>query len=298
LGIPEKTLLDNLFETINHGVSSNQTNGMSKTIPKRNRTKIIAIVLVLLIIAALTGAYLAFLHPAAEKTRNRSFAVESNKVVLVKLPGLNSSAGIWKLNMTNGGNATAYVNYEIYLGGNLGYGNSSKLPPGQNSNVTACLGPPITKSTTFEVPIFVTNSSGTSSAYYPVALSNATQVPFSGQFSASNKLEASVYNKQFQGNFSSWSITLTNTGAKPILFVFAELWNSTSLLGVSSLLCNLAQVPNNAQPLSQPLAVGHSVNTSRISAPLHANETFKVDVVAAYSDFSEVVQTYEVQSTA
>jgi hypothetical protein len=40
------------------------------------------------------------------------------------------------------------------------------------------------------------------------------------------------------------------------------------------------------------------VNTSRISAPLHANETFKVDVVAAYSDFSEVVQTYEVQSTA
>jgi hypothetical protein len=268
---------------------------MSDTAPP-HRGKIIAVVLVLVIIGAALGTYLVLHNPlqattttaTTAKLTGHGFAVESNKVVLVKFPGFNYSGGIWQLQLSNNGNSKQFVTYQLLENGNLANGNSSTLQAGQRSNATACLNF-ATESSTYRVSIFVSNSSGTFSKDYPVATQNATQTQYSGQFSATNKLSASA---------SSWSVTITNAGTKPIGFAYAELWNSTKLLSALLVVCAGESYLNNyAQPLNQ----GQSASDTRLFFPsgstVIAGKTYKVDVAAVYSDFSEVIQSYTIQAT-
>jgi hypothetical protein len=272
---------------------------MSET-PPRDRSKIIAIVLVLILIGAVPSAYLVFYSSQPKKMPSHGLTVDSNRIVLVELPGFNFSGGIWQLELSNTGNAKQHVTYQLFENGNLADGNSSTLEPGQRSNVTVCLNL-ASESNTYRVPIFVSNSSGTFSIDYPVTLENATQTRYSGQFSASNDLRASVYNTAFHRNFSSWSVAVTNTETKPINFAYVELWkNATFLLSVTPLLCTGSSAPPSSY--GQPLAPGQSANFTH---PLYnaglavtAGNSYRVDVVAVYSDFSEVFQSYVVQAKA
>ncbi|HEV2226854.1 MAG TPA: hypothetical protein VGR56_08660 [Nitrososphaerales archaeon] len=268
---------------------------MSET-PPRQRSKIIAVALVIVIIGAALGAYFVYYLPQAGKTAKHGFTVESNKMVLVKLPGFNYSNGIWELRMSNSGNATAYVNYLIRLNDNIAYGNSSRLQPGQANTVTVCMNFPFLKSITYEVSIIVTNSSGISSSDYPLTFANSTQAQFSGQFSASSTLRASIYNSEFQRNLSDWNLTVSNNDATSIQFIYAELWNSTSLLAIFPLLCAGGYVQQTAH--ARPLNLGQSVNGSTQQRPVMVGGAYKVYVVAVYSDFSEVIQTYNIRAIA
>lgn len=268
---------------------------MNATTPP-HRSRIIAIALVSVIVGAALGTYLVFYLPQAGKNAGHGFAVDSNRVVLVKLPGFNYSVGIWDLQMSNSGNTTVYVNYLIRANGNIAYGNSSKLQPSQKSAITACITFPFMKIHTYEVSIFVTNSSGVSSSDYPLTFINSTQTQFSGQFSSSSSLKASAHNSQFRGNLSNWSLMVSNSDSKPIQFLYAELWNSTTLLSVFPFLCAGGYVQQT--PHAQALAPGQSVNGSTQLVPIATGEAYKVYVVAFFSDFSEVIQTYEVRPTA
>jgi hypothetical protein len=260
---------------------------MSETAPPHGG-KIITVVLVLVIIGAVLGAYLVFNRSQPEKAASHGLSILSNDVVLVKFPGFSYSGGIWRLQLSNAGNTTDYVSYSFSVNGGLADGNSSTLHPGQQSNVTACLNLPFVKSTMFEVAIFVTNSSGTTSANYPVTTRNATQTQYSGQFSTTNKLSASA---------SSWNITVTNADTKPIGFAYAELWNSTRLLSALLVVCAGESYLNN---YAQPLNPGQSASDTRLFFPagsVIAGKTYKVEVAAVYSDCAEGIQTYTIQAT-
>lgn len=276
-----------------------QTRSMNESAPRR-RDKIIGIALVSVIVGAAVGTYLFFYLPQTGKMVRHGFAVESNRVVLVKLPGFNYSAfGIWRLQLDNAGNTTDYAVYSIRMNGYIAGGNSSALPPGQRSNITTCMLLPFAKLPTFEVAIFLANSSGTFSANYPVTIQNATQTQYSGQFSVANGLSASAYNSEFKRNVSTWSITVSNLGTKAIDFAYVELWNSTTFLSVFQVLCAGQSYLNN---YGQPLPPGQSASGTRtLFAPrstVTAGKTYKVDAVAVYSDFSEVIQTYDIRATA
>jgi len=271
---------------------------MSET-PPGHRSRIIAIVLVLILIGAVPSAYLVFYSSQPKKAPSRGFTVDSNKVVLVELPGFNYSGGIWQLQLSNNGNSKQFATYQLLENGNLADGNSSTLQPGQRINVTVCLNL-ATESSTFRVSIFVSNSSGTFSKDYPVATENATQTKYSGQFTATNDLSVSAYNSEFQRNSSEWSITLHNTNTKPIKFAYAELWSNTTLLSATFLLCAGSSTPPSSY--GQSLAPGQATNDTRqldgTGLAVAAGKTYRVDVVAVYSDFSEVFQSYFVQAKA
>jgi len=268
---------------------------MSGAAPSHSR-KIIAAVLALVIIGAILGSYLAIHLSQPEKAAGHGLTVLSNDVVLVGVTGFNYSGGIWRLQIGNAGDATQHAAYQLFVNGNLADGNSSTLQPGQESNATACL-IPATKSTAYRVSIFVSNSSGTFSNDYPVARKNATQIRYSGQFTATNDLRAS--GSSVQRNFSEWSIVVNNTYTKPIRFAYAELWSNATLLSAAVLLC-----AGGSTPLSyydQPLAPGQAANVTRTlystGPAVAAGEAYKVDVIAVYSDYSEVIQSYAVQAT-
>ncbi|HEV2139494.1 MAG TPA: hypothetical protein VGR53_11720 [Nitrososphaerales archaeon] len=266
---------------------------MSEAAP-RHRTKVIAVSLVIVIIGAAVGTYLVYYLPQAGRTGRHGFAVESNRIVLIKLPGFNYSIGIWELRMRNSGNATAYVNYLIRTNDNIAYGNSSRLQPGQENTVNTCMSIPFLKTFTYQVSIIIMNSSGISSSDYPLTFSNSTQTQFSGQFSASSTLRAAVYNNEFQRNFSDWSLTVSNADAKSIQFIYAELWNGTSLLAFFPFLCAGGYVQQTAH--AQPLDLGQTFNGSTQQRPVMVGGAFKVYVVVVYSDSSEVIQTYDIRA--
>jgi hypothetical protein len=279
---------------------------MSET-PPRHRSRIIAIVLVLILIGAVPSAYLVFYSSQPKKMPSHGFTVNSNIVIALKIPGYQYSIGIWQLQLNNPGNSNLYATYQILVNGILGYGNTTVLVPGQQTTVTSCLIGPVKQSTSFDVPIFLTNSSGTVVPHYSVTLVNTTQVQFSGQFSATNSLHALVLENtpQTKRNVSTWSVSVSNLGQKPIQFLYAALWNGTQLIASNGLRCaGSVQFSILGLPATygQALSSGESVNGTHSIQPANSlikpGRTYRVDVIAVYSDYSEVVQSYQVQATS
>ena len=264
--------------------------------------KVVAGIAVATLLAVALGVYVVSGFPAqggaTTTVTQGGIVVYANNVVTVRLPGLRFSEGVWQLDIGNAGGLAAYATYQINVNGVLAYGNSTTLQPGQRSNITSCLTAPVTSSTTFDVSAFIINSSGLVAPHYPVTLVNTTEVPFSGQFSASSSLQANVHSAE------AWSTAVTNTGKEPIQYLYAELQNGTSVVALDMLRCaGVAYTPLAGSLYSNqpPLLPGESVNgTNELSSTtsITAGALYTVVVAAVYADFTEVVQTYSVVATS
>jgi hypothetical protein len=266
--------------------------------------KVFAGMIAATVAAAALGVYLSASFPSqATKTIGGGLEVLSNRVVAVEIPGYQYSIGIWQLELSNSGSTPLYATYQIFVSGGLGYGNSSEIQPGKQATTTSCLIGPISPTTTFDVPIFVTNTTGTVAPHYPVTVVNTTQTSFSGQFSASFGLQSTVFSKQFQRNVSNWSVIVTNTGNKPIQFIMATLWNGSSLIASSQLRCAGSGPWTPALPTdyAQALPPGQTADSTRTIIPsiagISSGKTFRAEITVLYADHSQVTQTYQIQST-
>jgi len=267
------------------------------------RRKVVAGIVAAALVATTLGIYLTVYFPSqSTQTVGGGLTVVLNKVVAVNIPGFQYSLGIWQLNLANSGTAPLHAAYQIFVNGSLGYGNSTNLQPGEQVSLSSCLVGPVTQTTSFDVPIFVTNSTGTVVPHYPVTVVTTTQDSFSGQFSASYGLQSNVFDQEFQRNVSNWSIKVTNTGNKPIQFVMATLWNGSSLIASTQLRC-AGSVPSALpEDYGQPLAPGQTANETRtiISATagkVISGESYKAELTVVYADNSQVTQTSEIQSS-
>jgi len=176
--------------------------------------------------------------------------------------------------------------------------NSTTLAPKQSVNFTACTTLRDTNDQ-FVAKVIGFNGSGAITPVYPVAKVNATNVPYSGQFSVSNKLTAIANSPK--GLFG-WSTTVTNSGKKAIdFFMYRTLTNSSSsFVAVAGFDCtHLADSGDAAHPSANalsPLASGQqTVLQGKYFLPgFSAGETYKVTVVAGYSDGTEVSYSSDV----
>lgn len=207
------------------------------------------------------------------------------------------------MELGNGGGSALYATYQIFENGYMPYGNSTKLQPGQRTSIASCLLGPITSSTSFDVPIFVTNATGTVVPHFPVTVVHTTLTPFSGQFSTTSILRANVYDPQFQRNGSIWSIAVTNTGKEPIQFLRATLLNGSVLIESPELRCAGSVPWTSGLPVNygQPLSPGQTANGTGYrfyaNAIILAGRTYKMEITAVYADYSEVIQSSVVQAT-
>jgi hypothetical protein len=268
------------------------------------RAKVAAGMIVACVLASSLGVYLALNLPSQAPSGSQ-LLVYSNRVVVYTIPGFNStfSEGIWQLELGNGGSSALYATYQLFANGYLGAGNTTMLQPGQRASETSCLIGPVTPSTRFDVPIFVTNSTGIVVPHYPVMVVNTTQKPFSGQFSTTSILRANVYDPLIQQNASLWNISVSNTGNEAIQFLQATLWNGTELIESPQLHCagSMTYLKGFPQDYGQPLSPGDTANGTGIRfmlppSVITAGSTYRVVVIAVYSDYSEIVQVSEVQA--
>jgi hypothetical protein len=269
------------------------------------KAKVAAGVIAAIVVASALGVYLDLNLPSQAGPSGSGLLVYSNKVVVYDIPrdSTSISLGIWQLELGNGGSSALYATYQIIENGGFAYGGSTKLQPGQRTSIATCL-LGYTPLASFDVPIFVTNSTGVIVPHYPVTIVYTTQVPFSGQFSTTSILRTNVYDPQLQRNVSTWNIAVTNSGKEQIQFLQAILWNGTEIIESPQLRCagSVPYVSGLPANYSQPLSPGGTAKMGAYGSTLPSSwilggRTYKMEIIAVYADYSEVVQSSDVQAT-
>jgi len=269
-------------------------------------------VAVAIVAAAILGYSIDASFPKQVVNVSNPISVFSNRLIVVgefhqqilgggavKYPPMGYA--IWEMRLRNNLDTNLRLVTSLYEGSIFTYVfNSTNLAPKQSINITACafVGD---ANDQFVAKVIGFNGSGDITPEYPVTKVNATNVPYSGQFSVSNNLTA-LANSSRGANFR-WSTNVTNNGNKAIdFFMYRTLINSSSsFVAVAEFNCTpLADsgdvIHGGANALISPLAPGQRrvLRGDYFLPGFSAGQTYKVTVVAGYSDGTQVSYSVDV----
>jgi hypothetical protein len=260
-------------------------------------------VIIAIVVAVASGVYLAAAFPnQVQGTVGTSLSVRSNDVVLVgPFPGdfYNSGSsyyvGVWRMTVVNNGGSSIGVAPALEIDGSSGGGGSvANLRPGETYNFSECIGF-VRNTTTYQVPVFVSNQTGTVVPYYPVTVVPASEAPFSGQFSAN--FTTTQNQATLQPGFFNLTASVTNTSKEPTQFIDVEISNGTTFLGQLTPECAGSQTGfGEPAGYGQALAPGQTASSAVVlSLPPGTGNNDEATVAVVYADYTEVIQTYQIQ---
>ncbi len=278
------------------------------------RSELIAGVLVAVVVAASVGAYVALTFPKESTEVLSPISVYSNRLLVIQSAyGPNQrSFGIpvWQATFRNNENTTLEVNIGLYRNGQPTLFNNTALKPGQVANVSECFITP-SLNASFVARIFGSSASGVITPEYPVSIVNASIVPFSNQFNVSTHVSTPIYNSTYHVSFNRWSISVSNTGDRPIEYLFAELSNGAEPSALPfewvQLRCAgstlFAQFGPQYASYSLAVAPGQTASYVNYRQPstgysFSPGMPLTVNVLAVYSDGTEVIQSLVTQAGA
>lgn len=281
------------------------------------KVKFVVGVIITVLVAASFG-YIIFDYLPGRPQSANPVVVSSNTISLFKVPAPifgtgpagsrsilgteNVYLGVWGMNLRNDLNTPLHLVASLYVNEvPQGSFESATLGPHESLSFSSCVGFQTNNGPNVVVKIVGFSGSTEFTPAYPVSFVNATQVPYSRQFSVSNNLTV-VANSPFGGRGYQWSTVIENSGAKSIdWFLFRELRNSTFQYSVEgnfrcSTLANSAS-GGLAYLDFVPIGSGQmlTMTESMPQSWLTAGSTYVASVVAGYSDGTEVTYSAQVR---
>lgn len=277
---------------------------------------IIGVVVTALVAASL--GYILFDYLPGKSQSTTPVTVITNRISLFKVPapifGAGSGGsrtiigtdnvylGVWEMNLHNNLDTPLHLVVSLYVNEVPESSfESATLGPHEGLSFSSCVGFHTINEPNVVARLIGFSNLNLTTPTFPVSFVNATQVPFSGQFSVSNNLTA-VANSPFGGHGYHWSTVIKNSGTKSIdWFVFRELRNSTFQYAIEGNF-ECSTIANSANGVYfngnfVPLMLGQTLtmNENMPSSWLTPGSTYVATLIAGYSDGTEVTYSSEVR---
>lgn len=293
------------------GAGGKATRGFSVSKP-RQRTLLAILVIGLLVVGAVAvyqQEQIVALDNNLASLRSGSgelapLGVLSNRITLFGGfggGGYAEAPAIWSLSLRNNSNETIRLVAGLSINGGGGQYVSAALAPGETFTNASCL--TALTSSTYSSSIVWFMDSGLVNLTPAVEVAKATEVTYSNQLSlVSANLVASQYTANSNLTFSSLSVALKNTGAKPIALIQVDLTVNESQSIVAFPCTNYdifgfagsGPVPTPESPLTPGQTA--TVETPLFRPPVTAGQTYQLAVVAGYLDGTEVTFSTTIQA--
>jgi len=205
--------------------------------------------------------------------------------------GRTFRAGEWNLTIRNSSDKSANITVALSVNGQGGGGTSFLLGPMQTySNITALpLG--LSENETLAVSVFAFTSSGLHVLNSTATTQVAQQVAEPGAITVGDdKIDSSFYSVKYNASYSEWTLTVTNSGTKPIALLMASLYNSTGYqMGSAYSYANGNFLDSNKSytpfpTVTRPMSPGQSASLFKVILPKLSGGSYIIAITALYID--------------